>query len=93
MSFQAMAWAIRQKAPTKPKFLLLVLANYADENGVCFPSIKRLVDDTGIPKSTLVLCLAKLTKMGFISKNRKYPKKFNNSNQYTLNMDPTSGPI
>ena len=42
MSFQAMAAAIPLRLPTNDKFVLLMLANYADENGKCWPSIDRL---------------------------------------------------
>jgi len=47
MSWQATAWAINQKTgSTRRKALLLALANYADENGVCWPSQERLARNT-----------------------------------------------
>ncbi|KRP85218.1 hypothetical protein AOQ73_39105 [Bradyrhizobium pachyrhizi] len=47
MSWQATAWAIKQKTGSaRRKAVLLALANYADANGVCWPSQERLARDT-----------------------------------------------
>ncbi len=49
-----MAWAVEQQAPDQQsKHLLLVLANYADSNKTCFPSVKRLARDTQMSESTV----------------------------------------
>jgi hypothetical protein len=90
MSFQAMAWAIRQKAPTKPKFVLLVLANYADPKGVAWPSLKVLEQDTGIKRSTLITSITTLVKLGLITKAKRYRGNLKTSNIYQLEMAETS---
>jgi hypothetical protein len=47
MSWRATAWAIKQATgSTRRKAVLLALANYADPNGVCWPSQERLAIDT-----------------------------------------------
>ena len=47
MSWQAIAWAIQQTTGSaRRKLLLLALANYADKNGVCWPSQETLARDT-----------------------------------------------
>jgi Helix-turn-helix domain len=47
MSWQATAWAIKQRTGNaRRKALLLALANYADAKGVCWPSQERLAEDT-----------------------------------------------
>jgi hypothetical protein len=47
MSWQAVDWVIRQTTgKAGRKLLLLALANYADENGICWPSQARLARDT-----------------------------------------------
>jgi DNA-binding transcriptional MocR family regulator len=47
MSWQAIAWAIRQNTgAARRKLLLLALANYADKGGVCWPSQETLARDT-----------------------------------------------
>jgi hypothetical protein len=47
MSWQATAWAEKQVtgSPAR-KVLLLVLANYADEDGICWPSQETLAKGT-----------------------------------------------
>jgi hypothetical protein len=86
MSFQAMAWAIKQKAPTKSKFVLLVLANYADDRGVAWPSLATLGQDTGIKRSTLIECIKKLVELGLIDKVKRYRGNLKTSNIYRLRM-------
>src|ERR1700680_2933608 len=47
MSWEAVAWAIRQPTgAARRKLLLLVLANYADKNGICWPSQETLARDS-----------------------------------------------
>jgi hypothetical protein len=53
MSFQAMADVIKLRLPTNEKFILLMLANYADQDGKCWPSIARLAADTGLHESSV----------------------------------------
>ena len=84
MSFQAMAWAIKQKSPTKAKFLLIILANYADENGHCWPAISTLCKDTGMPRSTVKLYLTRLEDMALIKKVQRSRAAVKTSNLYTL---------
>jgi len=86
MSFQAMAWAIKQDAPTKPKFTLLVLASYADDRGVAWPSLAVLSKDTKIKRSTLIECLNKLVELGFIDRVKRYRGNLKTSNIYRLKM-------
>jgi hypothetical protein len=53
MSFQAMADVIKLRLPTNEKFILLMLANYADQDGKCWPSVERLAADTGLSESSV----------------------------------------
>jgi hypothetical protein len=47
MSVQAIAWALSVKAGSPAaKAVLLALANYANEHGTCWPSQRRLAEDT-----------------------------------------------
>ena len=81
-----MAWAIKQKAPTKSKFLLLVLANYADDRGVAWPSLATLSMDTGISRSVLIECLKKLCDLGLMEKVKRYRGNIKTSNMYVLKV-------
>ena len=68
MSWQATAWAERKKtgSPAR-KVLLLVLASYADEFGVCWPSQEVLANGTEQSLDTVQRQLRKLADMGIIS--------------------------
>jgi hypothetical protein len=47
VSWQATAWAVSQKTGSPAaKAVLLLLANYADEHGSCFPSQERIAEET-----------------------------------------------
>ena len=86
MSFQAMAWAVKQIAPTKSKFTLLILANYADDGNKAWPSLATLSRDTGIKRSTLIESLNKLVELGLISKAKRYRGGHRTSNADVLNL-------
>ena len=84
MSFQAMAWALKQPAKTNEKFLLIVIANYADERGHAWPSVERLSVDTGMARATIQRALRKLEKSGFISCHKRVRGQLQTSNLYVL---------
>lgn len=49
MSVEAMAWAFQQEGlPTCPKFVLVALANRANEDGYCWPGLEDLERRTGL---------------------------------------------
>nr|WP_256366946.1 helix-turn-helix domain-containing protein [Lentilitoribacter sp. Alg239-R112] len=56
--------------PSGCKFVAIALANYADENGECFPSVKRLSKYTNQSDKTVRDHLSKLEEIGFISRER-----------------------
>jgi hypothetical protein len=68
MSWQATAWAERQKtgSPAR-KVLLLVLGNYADEDGYCWPSQKTLSKGTEQSVDTVRRNANRLQADGFIA--------------------------
>jgi hypothetical protein len=69
MSFQAMAWAVKQRTGDPlAKLLLLVLANYANERNESWPSMLRLADDTQMSKRSVVNKLAELEESGLLTK-------------------------
>lgn len=67
MSYQATVWAatIRTGSPTL-KALLLAVANYTDEDGVCFPKQITLAYDTEMSKRSVQRGLEKLRDLGII---------------------------
>ncbi|MCC0048036.1 MAG: helix-turn-helix domain-containing protein [Rhodobiaceae bacterium] len=72
MSIQAMTWALAARTG-KPgaKVVLLALANYADERGVCWPSQQRLAADTEQSIDTIQRRLKDLEASGLIERQRR----------------------
>jgi hypothetical protein len=75
MSWQATAWAVRQKTgAASRKALLLVLANYADEHGVCWPSQETLKAETELSEDTIQRQSKILKTLGLVKIIRR-PRK------------------
>jgi len=72
MSIQAVAWAIRQRvgSPTG-KVLLMCLANYADENGECWPSQATISAEAELGERAARDWLKTLEDRGFIERQRR----------------------
>jgi Helix-turn-helix domain len=72
MSIQAMAWAIEQNPhDCEAKLLLICIANYADKNGKCWPSIETLVADSSLSRSTVRRRLDALETAGLIRREKR----------------------
>lgn len=81
MSFQALAWAMRQKTgDMASKAVLMALANYADDEGSCFPSVQKLADDCECSARTVIRALKRLgdgeaeksiVGLGIVSRSRR----------------------
>lgn len=81
-----MAWAIALKLPTREKFVLLMLANYAGERGEAWPSTLRLAEDTGMSRSTVIEALRKLEATGAMRVERRMQDGVNLPNIYHLHL-------
>lgn len=69
MSVQSMSWALEQRdiVDATARYVLLVLANYADKNGRgAFPSSASISDDTGLSIRTVKYKLDHLLDIGVI---------------------------
>ena len=86
MSFQAMTWAVTLPLPPYEKLTILMLANYANAEGVCWPSIRRLCIDTGMSRATICKCLINLEKKKLIARKRRLRKTGNQSTMYRLDL-------
>jgi len=89
MSFKAMAWASNQKLPAMQKIVLLMLANRADENGVCFPSHELIAEDCGMGRSTAIRQIDSLEVDGYLKVVRA-KKGSHQVNKYILSLEFTS---
>ena len=93
MSFQAVAWALKQPAKTNEKFLLIVISNYADENNHCWPSVERLSVDTGMSRATVKRTLTKLEQGGYLTRHKRIKGPLQTSNLYVLKTRSPGGSI
>jgi len=89
MSFQAMAWAVKEPLPPYEKLAILVLANYANAEGICWPSIRRICIDTGMSRAQVCRTLLNLEKKkSIVRKQRLNSEKGSRSTIYRLSMKP-----
>lgn len=72
MSVQAMGWAFKVRTGSNVlKSVLVAVSNYADEDGICWPSQARLARDTELSDRTVREALLRLEKMGLIERTRR----------------------
>ncbi|EAX0680713.1 hypothetical protein AIP06_14150 [Salmonella enterica] len=67
MSRAATDWAWSLELSSAPKLLMLSLADRADEMHCCYPSIQRLVKDTGMDRKTIGKWINQMMEDGLIS--------------------------
>lgn len=48
------------------KFVLVALADAANDFGLCYPSIAHIIDKTSLDRKTIIDCIADLKKDGFL---------------------------
>lgn len=80
MSIVALHWAFAQHIDAPVKFVLVALANYANEDGTCWPGFERLCQATCLSRSTIIRALEKLETSGLLRRT----KRPNKSNTYEL---------
>jgi biotin operon repressor len=86
MSRQATDWAWSTDLKGNEKFLLIALANYADENWTCYPGQERLASDIGSTRGTVTKIIASLEEKGYIQRHeRRRQDGYRTSNRYLLN--------
>lgn len=84
MSFNAFRWAIKQQCPPFPKLVLLILADHANTDGQCWPSMATICIETGLSRSSAVRAINKLVKLGLIRKSGRWIAHEQTSNSYRL---------
>jgi len=89
MSFQAMSWAVKQKVGNATgKAILLMLANYADQDGVCFPSQEKLAVECECARQTVSRFLNDFESRGLISRvQRRRQDGYRTSDEIKLSLD------
>lgn len=81
MSLDATRWAWVQEISPTSKLVLLSLADRADDNHYCFPSVNRLEKDTGLYRETIMKNIKELESQGLITVVRM----IGSGNKYHLN--------
>lgn len=87
MSGEVVGWAMRQVtgSPTS-KLVLVKLADNANEEGLCWPSMKKLVDHTELSERAVRKHLMVLEKMGLIFIERRNVDGVQLKNRFQLNL-------
>lgn len=95
MSIQAVAWALEVDCPSAPaKLVLVALANYADEDGQCFPSLTKLSKIAGTTRQNVSQHIKKLIDAGLVSKQeRERHNGSQASNTYVLAITGGKAPV
>lgn len=90
MSVQAIGWALAQTVgSSSAKSVLVAIANYADENGQCWPSQGRIASDTELTDRSVRTAMALLEENGFINRaERRRPDGSRATDTISLIMQP-----
>lgn len=99
MSVDCLSWAFKltdDRLSSSQKFVLVALANYADEDGSCFPSIRLLARMTGLKDRAVQYAIRALEECGYLTTEmRTRVAKTNGadvptSSRYVLHRDPVT---
>jgi DNA-binding transcriptional ArsR family regulator len=89
--FEASVWARRQRlGDIGAKIILMLLADYSDDRGTCFPGIDRIAEETEQSKSTVLRKLRLLAELGLVTIERRHGEGgFRTSNRYVMDLTLT----
>lgn len=88
MSNEAITWAYRQNITNGSKFVLVALADMADEAHSCYPGQAKLAQMTGQSERTVRRQLAELEIAGYLTRARRFDKRgHRTSDRYVLPVD------
>ena len=89
MSIKVMAWAWEQELPAVTKFILIALADHADDEGVCWPGQKGIAKKCGVSRQTVNAHIKKLLDMGLLTWTVRHRDDGSiTSNLYQLTLRP-----
>jgi hypothetical protein len=67
MSFEAVAWAMKQKLPPLPKFVLVALCERANpDTGECWPGIKTVAKAVCLSERSVITYISALVRNGYV---------------------------
>ena len=91
-AYEAQVWARRQRlgGDVAAKIILMILADYADEWGTCFPGVDRIAEEAELSKSTVLRRLKALAEAGLVTVERRANDRgHRTSNRYVLEIEVT----
>ena len=89
MSWHAVSWAKAQRTGSpSAKVTLLVLAEYTNADGECWPSRETIAEDTEQSVDTVDRRLRELEEIGLITKLKRRVGQRQGTSIYRLNFDP-----
>lgn len=93
MSFEYLHWAWKLDLGSAQKFLMVALADFADEEGSCFPGHARLAKMTGLSVPTVGRHIRALEDMGAFTRSRRPAKNGSGrtSDRYFLKLGWSPG--
>ena len=95
MSLDALKWAWEQDCPNATaKLVLMALADHANSDGECWPSMKRVAKLTGISSRQVSTHIVTLESLGYVTKgNRRRHEGQLRGWEYRVNLhgEATSG--
>ena len=87
MSIKAINWAWDAPLPPTPKLVLMKLADAADDNDFCFPSIPHVAAKSSVSERTVQRILQDLTREGYMSVEQRFREDGSRtSNGYRLRV-------
>ena len=87
MSGHVLSWAYKQTAGSaSAKAVLVKLADNANDEGVCWPSIRRIADETELGRSTVISKIQELQNAGLISVQRRRDGQRQGTSVYQLHI-------
>lgn len=87
MSLEAMTWAFKQTLNPTRKIVLLALADYADDENRCWPSMRTLAEKSSLTERAVRNAIRDLEEIGYLTtESRNRPNGSQTSNVYWLNV-------
>jgi len=88
MSIAAMNWAWHQDLKPVPKLVLMALADAADDQGICWPSVATIATKVGISTRTVRRVMQALIGCELLSAEQRYRSDGScSSNRYRLSLE------
>lgn len=91
-AYEAQVWARKQRlgGDVAAKIILMILADYADEWGTCYPGVDRIAEEAELSRSTVLRRLKALAEAGLVTVERRANERgHRTSNRYVLEIEVT----